>query len=184
MISKEFTKTSILLLKNFINKNIQPNQEVTMKSATKINKMAASFILAFSLFTQSLLAVPANEKVRVFEQPDGTKIYIEVRGDERFHWIETVKGEVVIKGSNGFFEYATVQTTPQGKMYMIPSGVIYDSDATPALAAQKQGHSSFTPVSRGQISNMARQSQNKYRTKGVPYPKKPLAVLPTPPPEN
>lgn len=54
----------------------------------------------------SALAVPADPTPREVVQPDGTKVQVRQRGDEHFHWNETVDGFAVAQDSDGFWKYA------------------------------------------------------------------------------
>jgi M6 family metalloprotease-like protein len=56
--------------------------------------------IAYSLFLvsmcRSVLAMPANPVPFEVKQPDGKKISIYIRGDERFHWYEDTDGYTVV----------------------------------------------------------------------------------------
>ncbi|MDR1739528.1 MAG: hypothetical protein LBR45_02080, partial [Bacteroidales bacterium] len=52
-------------------------------------------------------ARPASPKPIEVEQPDGSKITIVLKGDERIKWAETQNGYSLLRGQDGFWEYAT-----------------------------------------------------------------------------
>lgn len=55
-----------------------------------------------------LLAVPAKRGTRVFTQADGTKISLQLVGDENFHTLCTVDGLAVMRQADGNFYYRSV----------------------------------------------------------------------------
>lgn len=59
----------------------------------------ALFILIFAavLICQSLWAMPASPIPFETHQPDGKKIRLRIRGDERFHWLEDTEGYTVVR---------------------------------------------------------------------------------------
>lgn len=53
-------------------------------------------------------AVPANPNGFEDLQPDGSRISLVIRGDERFHWMEDEKGFTVVRG-RGWYRYARLK---------------------------------------------------------------------------
>lgn len=51
-------------------------------------------------------AVPARPVARVFTQPDGTKITVLLRGDESFHFYQSLDGVPLVRQTDGAFYYA------------------------------------------------------------------------------
>ena len=64
-------------------------------------------ILLFLLLTLTvtLFAVPASPEPAVITYEDGSSLTVFVKGDENFHWFETLDGFQVKKNMNGHFEY-------------------------------------------------------------------------------
>lgn len=65
----------------------------------------------------SLLADPALPDSILVHQPDGTILWVYDRGDEYYNWVESTDGYVIIKNTDGIFEYATItdsQIRPSG----------------------------------------------------------------------
>jgi M6 family metalloprotease-like protein len=72
-------------------------------------KKIVLFLLATLLFTtQQTFAVPAVPWPVDYELPDGSKITIQLRGDEWVNWAETSDGFTLLRNSEGFFEYAVL----------------------------------------------------------------------------
>lgn len=67
------------------------------------------------LCAASALAVPARRDPMTVTQPDGSKITIVNRGDERNHALFTTDGYAVMSDDNGFFYYAR----PEGNRFII-----------------------------------------------------------------
>ena len=64
-----------------------------------MNKLLFS-LMGFFVFLTSQ-AIPAKSGKVVITQPDGTKIEVYIRGDERFHYYETMDGKILLPDSNG-----------------------------------------------------------------------------------
>ncbi len=62
--------------------------------------------LAVALICFSALSVPAKRGLVKFTQPDGTVIFLQKHGDEFCHWVTDSSGQVVEKGSDGFWRPA------------------------------------------------------------------------------
>jgi len=88
--------------------------------------MKRLFILVLTtvLFaTQQIFAVPAYPNPINYTLPDGSQITIQLRGNEWINWAETLDGFTLLRNSEGFFEYATLNE--QGDLIL--SGVrVYD----------------------------------------------------------
>lgn len=52
-------------------------------------------------------AAPAAPDVFYLAQPDGSKISVYARGDERFNWMETAEGYTIEKATDGFWYYVS-----------------------------------------------------------------------------
>ncbi|GEM_PF-2306621 len=63
-------------------------------------------------------ASPAYPGLISFVQPDGSKINIYLKGDERVHWAETEDGYSLLFNAQGAYEYAILD----GQGDMVPSG--------------------------------------------------------------
>lgn len=64
------------------------------------------FALSFVLSSLISVAVPAYPGLINFSQPDGSKLNIYLRGDEKVHWAETEDGYSLLYDSHGYLCYA------------------------------------------------------------------------------
>ena len=79
------------------------------------------FLVFLSCFLQQILhAVPAYPGPVIFTQPDGTKINISLKGDEKAKWAVTADGYTVLFNDKGFLEYAELNKNGD----LVGSGVI------------------------------------------------------------
>jgi len=76
------------------------------------------FSLLISI-NQNSLAVKAYPYPVDITQPDGSKLTIIQKGDERIKWAQTVDGYSIMRNSKGVFEYAILNS----KNEMVPSGI-------------------------------------------------------------
>lgn len=53
--------------------------------------------------TASALAVPAKPTPIKFTQPDGSAVTVQLRGDERHHWYQTLDGYVLVNENNTLY---------------------------------------------------------------------------------
>lgn len=53
-------------------------------------------------------AIPAKPGKIVFTQPDGSKVEVFIRGDERFHYYETTDGKILLPGKDGQLKFAVL----------------------------------------------------------------------------
>ena len=85
-----------------------------------MNYKKAIYILFISIIIScsKLSASPAYPGLISFVQPDGSKINIYLKGDERVKWAETEDGYSILFNANGTYEYAVLDN--QGDM--VPSG--------------------------------------------------------------
>lgn len=78
------------------------------------------FTLLFTLLiSNNLNAIPAYPFPIEFIQPDGSKINIYLKGDEKVKWAETIDGYSVMFNKTGIYEYSIQDK--EGNM--IPSGI-------------------------------------------------------------
>ena len=56
-------------------------------------------------------AIPADPLPFEAQQPDGTTIKLQARGDEYFHWIEDLDGHTVVLNNAGTYVYAVLDAT-------------------------------------------------------------------------
>jgi M6 family metalloprotease-like protein len=71
------------------------------------------FGLLLSLISFSVYAVPACPQPIEFTQPDGSKVTILLKGDEKVKWAETDDGYTIIFNRKGFYEYAVLNTASE-----------------------------------------------------------------------
>lgn len=76
-------------------------------------------LVGFILIYQSSWAVKAYPYPVEITQPDGSKITIIQKGDERVKWAQTVDGYSIMRNHKGVYEYAIIDS----KNDMIPSGI-------------------------------------------------------------
>ncbi|MCL2413109.1 MAG: M6 family metalloprotease domain-containing protein [Bacteroidales bacterium] len=83
-------------------------------------KRIFTLVLATVLITtQYIFAVPAYPNPINYTLPDGSQLTIQLRGDERINWAETLDGFTLLRNSDGFFEYATLNEIGD----LVPSGI-------------------------------------------------------------
>lgn len=68
-------------------------------------------ILMLNLIVTPLYSVTAWPYPVEFTQPDGTKITVLLKGDEKMKWAETTDGYTILFNSEGFYEYAKLNET-------------------------------------------------------------------------
>jgi M6 family metalloprotease-like protein len=77
-----------------------------------MKKIFGSVMLALLMmvFTCSALyAVPANPTAQQLTQPSGQKFYARLYGDEKFNWTATDAGDVLTRGTNGYWYYGQIK---------------------------------------------------------------------------
>lgn len=72
-----------------------------------MKKIVTTLALA-TIFTSSLLAVPAMRKPITYTQPDGTVITIQKIGDERRHVTMTADGFPIVMDAKGYYRFAEI----------------------------------------------------------------------------
>jgi len=91
------------------------------------------FTYLFFFLGNDLLAVPAVPWAVEKIQPDGSKISVYIRGDEKVHWFESVDGYTLMYDAQKYLVYA--QTDSQGNM--VPSNTKFKSGVKPAANIAK-----------------------------------------------
>ncbi|MDR0682192.1 MAG: M6 family metalloprotease domain-containing protein [Dysgonamonadaceae bacterium] len=86
-----------------------------------MNRMFFYLFLGCFLISSPALGVPANPKAIEKTQPDGTKITVRLKGDEKIHWMETSDGYTLMYNPEKYIVFAA--TDHSGNM--IPSKIIY-----------------------------------------------------------
>jgi M6 family metalloprotease-like protein len=90
-------------------------------------------------------ARPADPKPIEAEQPDGSKITIILKGDERIKWAETEDGYSLLRGQDGFWEYATKAENGD----MVASGVkVTATKGESSILSNQQKHIMFSTVQK------------------------------------
>lgn len=64
------------------------------------------------LSSSTVFAMPASPEAFEVRQPDGRRIRLHIRGDERFHWFEDTGGYTVVR-DRGRYSYARLDTNGQ-----------------------------------------------------------------------
>lgn len=67
-------------------------------------------LAAASLIAASAIAIPAKRRYLQVKQPDGTTLTITINGDENFHFHATTDGIPLIKGADGTYSYAMLDS--------------------------------------------------------------------------
>ncbi|MDR2556588.1 MAG: hypothetical protein LBC49_02610, partial [Bacteroidales bacterium] len=78
-------------------------------------------LFAFVLAAAQLFAVPANPNPGEIIQPDGTKITIRLKGDERIHWMESLDGYTLMYNNKKEIVFAKQDE----KGNLVPSKILY-----------------------------------------------------------
>ncbi|MFZ4399844.1 MAG: M6 family metalloprotease domain-containing protein [Bacteroidales bacterium] len=81
--------------------------------------LVVMFTLQLFFITNTVKAVSAYPYQIEFTQPDGSKINILLKGDEKVRWAETTDRYSILFNQSGFYEYAILDN----KNDMIPSGI-------------------------------------------------------------
>ncbi len=68
------------------------------------------FVLMFTLFAHSALAVPAYPYPVKFKQPDGATLSVILKGDEFHKYYTTEDGVLITKSEQGLFNYARLES--------------------------------------------------------------------------
>ncbi len=114
------------------------------------------FLLVFAV--NALFAAPARKVTITHKQSDGTELYVQLNGDEAFHYYTTLDNVPVVKGGNGDYFYAL----------LADDGTFVASD----LVAHNSGARNFEEQSlidandfsdmRGEMRSIARARAAKY----------------------
>ncbi|MDR1975100.1 MAG: M6 family metalloprotease domain-containing protein [Bacteroidales bacterium] len=109
--------------------------------------MKKIFILTASVLfiVADIYARPAKPAPIEVIEPDGTKITIILKGDERIKWAETSDGYSLLRNGDGFFEYAIQNENGE----MVSSGIKVASKTKTLPAAKK--HLLFSKSQRENI---------------------------------
>lgn len=59
-------------------------------------------------------SAPAAPGIFYLYQPDGSKISVSARGDERFNWMETTEGYSIEKATDGYWYYVSDRSVLSG----------------------------------------------------------------------
>ena len=86
-------------------------------------------LLSCSVYTAAF-AVPAMPTPITVTQPDGTKITIQLRGDEHLNWAETTDGFTLLRDSNGYWTFAEKDSNGQ----LVASSLKYRGSSSEAKA--------------------------------------------------
>lgn len=137
-----------------------------------LNLTLAIFLCFQSFFTsKTVTAVSAYPYPVEFKQPDGSKITILLKGDEKVKWAETLDGYIILFNQEGTYEYAVLNSEKQ----LIPSGIQANNKALRTIAENNflLNIPKFLQYSAEQIQMMSSvwnvyqsESQNAFPTTG------------------
>ncbi len=89
-------------------------------------RISILLILFLGIFSAgNLSAVPAFPGKIEFIQPDGTKVSIFLKGDEKVRWAETEDGYALLFNAKGFYEYAQIREDGD----MVCSGIVAKNES-------------------------------------------------------
>ncbi len=114
----------------------------------------------FLLGSNSAFAVPAKPGLKkTITQSDGSKIVVEIRGDEHFSWRTTEAGAPIMRGEDGLYYYA--EYTAQGAARLTASRVAINGkmQAAPAKVLN-QNMQSIASAARSASKTMRSQRAN------------------------
>ena len=98
-----------------------------------LNKALFVLTALVALTCQSLWAMPASPLPFDTHQPDGKKIHLHIRGDERFHWFEDTEGYTVVR-DNGRYAYGQLDSNGRLK----PTDLTVGTDNPKAAGLKKK----------------------------------------------
>ena len=133
-------------------------------------------LLICNLATFGVSAYP--QKVEIL-QPNGSRITVILRGDERMKWAETVDGYSIIRNNNGDFEYAKLDPN----LDMVPSGVAVNnvlerSDADIQLLSTTKRGLSFSVNQVQMMKSITRMYQKRtFKSAQISGARKFLCIL-------
>ncbi len=93
-------------------------QHIT-KTAFCIHIWIAGLFFFATFVSQSAFAAPANPNPTIYQQPDGTELTVQMKGDETIRWAVTPDGYTLLFTKDGYLEYADLDKRGDLK----PSGV-------------------------------------------------------------
>jgi M6 family metalloprotease-like protein len=124
--------------------------------------MKRLIVIATAMFaSMAALAVPANPNPIEIEQPNGSKITIILKGDERVKWAETEDGYSLLRGKDGFWEYAAKAENGD----MIASGIRVMSGLT--KSATTVGIPKYLRFSKAQVEAALADENSPEVTAGI-----------------
>jgi M6 family metalloprotease-like protein len=116
------------------------------------------FVICF-LISRFIFAVSAYPGLVEFVQPDGTKLNIYLKGDEKNKWAQSEDGYTLLHNKNGFFEYAVQDANGDIVLSGVTAKNIGQRDMKEKSLLDKTGKSLF--FSESQLSVLNQISQIK-----------------------
>jgi len=96
-------------------------------------RLRAVLLILLACCAETLWAMPASPQPFEEVQPDGTRITLQMRGDDQFNWIEDRDGYTVVN-NKGRYEYAQRAVSGQ----LTPTGLVVGRDNPRALGLEKR----------------------------------------------
>ena len=78
-------------------------------------KRLSIIMMLLAMMTVSMMAIPANRKPVQVTQPDGSRVTIQLHGDEWLHFTTTDDGYSVVKNQQGYYVYAQLDNNRELK---------------------------------------------------------------------
>lgn len=131
------------------------------------------FIAGCFLIGSPLFGVPANPRPIEKIQPDGTKITVLSKGDEKVHWMETLDGYTLMYNSEKSVVFAT--TDDAGNM--VPSQIIYRNQKPESNIVKNIRYSTAQKDALKSIWKTVDNIEKSKKSKAVTGEKKALCIL-------
>ncbi|WP_394525705.1 M6 family metalloprotease domain-containing protein [Lacrimispora sp. JR3] len=101
-----------------------------MRKMIKHLATAIAVATMFTITSSTVLAAPYNHKKQDLVQPDGTKVQVDITGDEYFQHIESLDGYTLCRDENGWICYAKLN---EDKTDYVSTGIVYKSEDSKSI---------------------------------------------------
>jgi M6 family metalloprotease-like protein len=149
------------------------NIAIAKKCRSKINLLSSFLIAGYFLISGPLFGVPANPKPIEKIQPDGTKITVLSKGDEKIHWMETLDGYTLMYNPEKYIVFAT--TDDDGNM--VSSKTVYRGEKPESNIVKNIRYSTAQQDALKSIWKTVSNIEKSKKSKSVVGEKKALCIL-------